>query len=124
MLVRQISGCSDDACVGRPTSRGQADRDVINHGRLSGGSKWRFNYSADNRTGYAGLATQYTIEGDLGLAALGELGQGFDAERKMIGLNVKVDGVLIPEPLVKREMPRTITVFVEAEGADVASASD
>lgn len=67
-----------------------------------------------------GLATQYMVEGDLGLAALSELGQGFHAEREMIGLDVKVDTVLVAEPLVKCEMSRPIAVFVEPEGANVS----
>ena len=60
------------------------------------------------------------VEGDLGLAALSELGQGFHAEREMIGLDVKVDTVLVAEPLVKCEMSRPIAVFVEPEGSNVS----
>ncbi|CNH02230.1 Uncharacterised protein [Mycobacterium tuberculosis] len=59
-----------------------------------------------------GLATQHMVEGDLGLAALSELGQGLNTEREMIGLDVKVDSVLIAKPLIKCEMPRPIAVFV------------
>jgi hypothetical protein len=65
-----------------------------------------------------GLATEYTVEGGLRHAALSELGQRFNAEREMIGLDVKVYTVLVAKPLVKREMPRPIAVFVEPEGAN------
>ena len=60
------------------------------------------------------------VEGELGLATFSELGQGGHAEREMVGLDVKIDTMLIAEPLVKREMPWPITVFVEPEGADVS----
>ena len=66
------------------------------------------------------LATQHAVEGYLGLAALSELSQRFHAEREMIGLDVKVDTVLVAEPLVKREMSRPIAVFVEPEGSNVS----
>ena len=56
----------------------------------------------------------------LGLATLSELGQGVHAEREMIGLDVKVDTMLVAKPLVKREMPRPIAVFVEPEGANAS----
>jgi hypothetical protein len=36
----------------------------------------------------------------------------------MIGLDVKVDTVLVAEPLVKREMSRLIAVFVKPKGAN------
>jgi hypothetical protein len=60
------------------------------------------------------------VEGDLGFAALGELGQGFHAEREMIGLDVEVDTVLVPEPLIKCEMSGPIAIFVEPEGANAS----
>jgi hypothetical protein len=53
----------------------------------------------------------------VGLAALGELGQRFHAQCEMIGLDVKVDTVLVVEPLVKREMSRPIAIFVQPKGA-------
>jgi hypothetical protein len=60
------------------------------------------------------------VEGNMGLAALGELGQGFHAEREMIGLDVKVDTVLVVEPLIKCEMSWPIAIFVEPEGANAS----
>ena len=60
------------------------------------------------------------VEGDLGFAALGEPGQGFHAEREVIGLEVKVDTVLVTEPLIKCEMSRPIAIFVEPEGANAS----
>nr|WP_232078363.1 hypothetical protein [Mycobacterium paraseoulense] len=60
------------------------------------------------------------VEGHLGLAALGELGQGFHAEREMIGLDVKVYSVLVAEQLVKCEMPWPIAVFVQPESANAS----
>nr|WP_233148125.1 hypothetical protein [Mycobacterium sp. IS-836] len=60
------------------------------------------------------------VEGDMGLAALGELGQGFHAEREMIGLDVKVETVLIAESLIKREMSWPIAIFVEPKGANAS----
>ena len=67
-----------------------------------------------------GLATQHMVEGDLRLAALSELGQGFHAEREMIGFDMKVETVLVAEPLVKSEMSRQVTVFVESERANAS----
>jgi hypothetical protein len=69
---------------------------------------------------HKGSPTQDMVEGDVGLAALGELGQGFHAEREMIGLDVKVDTVLVAEPLIKGEMSWPIAIFVEPEGAHVS----
>ncbi|OBG34111.1 hypothetical protein A5673_02480 [Mycobacterium sp. E3198] len=66
----------------------------------------------------AGLATQYAVEGGLGLSALSELGQCFYADGEVIGLDVTVDAVLVAEPLVEREMSRPIAIFVQSKGAD------
>lgn len=56
----------------------------------------------------------------MGLAALGELRQGFHAEREMIGLDVKVYTVLVAEPLIKCEMSWPIAIFVEPVGANAS----